>query len=255
MKLISLNVWGGKLFEDLMKFIEDESRNTDIFVFQEMFHTNSDLKWSNGSRANLHFELSQKLQGFKSYFAPAQDGFDIEGSDDFNLSYGLSLFVKSGINPESYKGDFFVYGIRNDRNSGDNSTNPRNLQYVNFKLGGRDCTVAHFHGLWNGKGKTDTEERLDQSKKVRHRLDKMSGDLILCGDFNLKPETESLAILGKEMNNLITKYGITDTRSSHYLKMGRYGDYMLKSPGIKVEKFEVLKIDVSDHLPLVLEFS
>lgn len=118
------------------------------------------------------------------------------------------------------------------------------------------CTLINFHGLWNGHGKLDTEDRLKQSLKVRKFLDGLNAKRsVLMGDFNLLPDTESLAILEKGMKNLIKDYGITSTRSHYYKKEIKFADYALVSPDINIKKFEVLQDTVSDHLPLLLEFN
>ena len=72
--------------------------------------------------------------------------------------------------------------------------------------------------------------------------------------FNLKPDTESIQIIENGMNNLITQYDITSTRSNWYTKEERFADYIFTSPEIIIKTFEVLPDVVSDHLPLFLEF-
>ncbi|MGO6900389.1 endonuclease/exonuclease/phosphatase family protein, partial [Rhizobium ruizarguesonis] len=48
--------------------------------------------------------------------------------------------------------------------------------------------------------------------------------------------------------------GLVDTRTSYYLKQGRFADYMLVTPGVKVAKFEVVEApEVSDHRALLLD--
>ena len=77
---------------------------------------------------------------------------------------------------------------------------------------------------------------------------------ILCGDFNLLPNTESLAILSEDMKNLVKDFDITSTRSKLYTKPEKFADYILVSPDVSVKKFTVMQDEVSDHLPLLLEF-
>ena len=77
----------------------------------------------------------------------------------------------------------------------------------------------------------------------------------MCGDFNLLPNTQSLAILEEGMRNLIKEFGITSTRSELYTKSEKYADYILTSPDIAVHDFKVFSDTISDHLPLMVEFS
>ena len=57
------------------------------------------------------------------------------------------------------------------------------------------------------------------------------------------------------MNNLVERYGVTSTRTRFYPKEEKFADYIFTSPEIQVNHFEVLKDQVSDHAPLLLEFS
>ncbi|OGL67290.1 hypothetical protein A2856_01205 [Candidatus Uhrbacteria bacterium RIFCSPHIGHO2_01_FULL_63_20] len=82
--------------------------------------------------------------------------------------------------------------------------------------------VVNFHGLWNGLGKDDSPDRLEQSRKIVETIKKIDGEIILCGDFNLNPNTESMAIVeAAGLRNLVKEYGITSTRTSLYAKPGR----------------------------------
>ncbi len=113
---------------------------------------------------------------------------------------------------------------------------------------------ATIHGLWNGKGKTDTEDRILQSQRIKKFMSTIHNPIILCGDFNLHPETDSLKMLDENMANLIKTHNITSTRSQYYPKEEKFADYILVSSDIKVKEFKVMQEPVSDHLPLWLEF-
>ena len=113
MKLISLNTWGGKVFQPLLDFIDEQALDTDVFCFQEMFDSLVAVTTSSGTRTNLHTEISCLLPDFSGYFAPAYDGLDIDGNFDFRFSYGLSLFLHSEVSVKQYSGDEFIYGTRN----------------------------------------------------------------------------------------------------------------------------------------------
>lgn len=88
---------------------------------------------------------------------------------------------------------------------------------------------------------------------IRGFVDKTDNPKILCGDFNLNPDTESLSIIEKGMKNLIKDYSITSTRTSLYEKPGKFADYCFISPDIEVKDFKVLPEEVSDHAALYLE--
>ena len=113
-----------------------------------------------------------------------------------------------------------------------------------------------MHGLWQkNTSKKDTPERLLQSNLIKDFLNKKDGKKILCGDFNLSIAGDSLKILEKGMINLIKKYDVKCTRSSFYPKDDKFADYVLVSKDIEIKEFNVLKNEVSDHLPVLLEFN
>lgn len=245
MKLITLNTWGGQVFEPLAEFLKRYSTEIDIFCFQEVLHNAVNVRPVLGDvRPNLFSEFEQMLgERFAGSYAASQDNDE-----------GLAMFVQKTIRIEE-QGDIFVYKHKNAMIGDDGTTVGRNIQYVSFTQNNKQYTVVNFHGLWTGGDKKDTPERFEQSKKVKRFLNDAPGAKVLCGDFNLLPDTESVAILEKGMRNLIKEHGITSTRSHFYDKEPKFADYIMVSPEIKVKDFRVLQDPVSDHLPLYLDFS
>ncbi len=111
----------------------------------------------------------------------------------------------------------------------------------------------NVHGLWTGRGKTDTPERILQSQVIRTFMDTIDTPMIVCGDFNLRPDTESLGMIALGMTDLIKTSGAQSTRTSYYKKEEKFADYILVSPNIAVKQFAVWPDKVSDHSPLFLE--
>ncbi len=254
MKIITLNIWAGIVYDSLIDFVVRHRDTTDIFCFQEVFHTETDKKFINlNARANIHTELVSVLPDHNYFFSCAQEKLE-PGSvpTDYHLEFGLDTFTKKGL--EIVKGETFVFRHKNAVVNSDLRDMGRNIQYITFNYNDKEYSLINFHGLWNGQGKSDTQERLEQSRKVRACMDTLPGEKILCGDFNLLPDTQSIKILEEGMVNLITKNNVTNTRSSLYTKSLKFADYVLVSPGVNIKKFEVLQDVVSDHLPLMLEF-
>jgi endonuclease/exonuclease/phosphatase family metal-dependent hydrolase len=252
-RLISLNIWGGKVYAPLLDFVQKYAGNIDIFCFQEVFYTESGHKISGDTRANIYQEIAALLLEFQGLFAHAQDGYDMDGKVNFHLSCGLAMFIKNNISL-IHSGSKFVHGERNSFASRVYTNMPRNLQFVQFSTEGRDITICNFHGLWTAAGKGDTKSRIVQSEKTSQFIHSVQGEKVLCGDFNLLPDTKSLAILERGMKNLIKEYRITSTRTHLYTKEQKFADYILLSKETPVKDFRVLEDVVSDHSPLLLEF-
>lgn len=257
-KIISLNTWSGQAFPQLVKFISEHASDTDVFCFQEVFHTTSDIIVDHGARTNLFHELCQLLPNHTGYPAFGEGGYDINaGKVDFHLEWGLATFVHKNINLLDQQ-NHLVFQFEEDlaENYGKQHRHAHVLKIG--KPGHNPITVINFHGLWKRSfGKNDSPERLQQSKKLLEIISKQQETpIVLTGDFNLDPHTESLSLLKQNLRDLISEYGITSTRSSIYTKPGRFADYAFVSPQLQIESFEVpQEITASDHLPLIIKVS
>lgn len=256
MKVICLNTWGGRAGkENLLNFFETYRDTTDIFCLQEIWKERYDhLEGKNAGgvpisnddiMTHAFQEISVVLPDHEPYFRPS-----------FLEHYGLCMFVRKGI-AVLEDGDVFVHEERGFMPPEEEvGLHARNLQYVMIETNGKQCTVMNFHGLWNGKGKSDCTERLEQSDRIVEFIKGRAEPVVLCGDFNLTPGTESLKkIEVSGLRNLISEFGITSTRTSLYTKSERYADYAFVSPEIAVNEFKVLPDEVSDHAALYLDFS
>lgn len=115
--------------------------------------------------------------------------------------------------------------------------------------------MVNVHGLWNGNGKTDTPDRLVQSDNIIKFIKNLDNPFVLCGDFNLLPDTESLKKFEEfGLRNLVREYNIRSTRTKFYDKEHKFADYIFVSKDIKVVDFKVMSDEVSDHSPLILDF-
>jgi endonuclease/exonuclease/phosphatase family metal-dependent hydrolase len=56
------------------------------------------------------------------------------------------------------------------------------------------------------------------------------------------------------LKNLVAEFGVVSTRTSLYARPERFADYVFVSPGVDVFAFRVLRDEVSDHAPLMLQF-
>ncbi len=256
MKLISLNTWGGKIYEPLVNFIKKHSKDTDIFCFQEVFKTSTENSELGGHRISLYKDLSTLLPDFQGYFSPTQERYIFYyGFVDFDLCYGLAIFIKKNIKILSH-GDFFVFRKRNGLDPIDiPHTLPKNLQHLSFFYKKGRITICNYHGIWLPNSKSDSLSRIQQSQKIKHFLDNQKGEKILCGDFNLGLETQSTKIIESGMINLIKQYPVPTTRNKFFPGDEKFADYIFVSNEIKVKSFEVPQIEISDHLPMILEFS
>lgn len=254
MRIITLNTWGGRAMHPLMRFFRKRAPETDVFCLQEVFDTDqASLEARHPDehvRGDLFRKISAELADFRGAFAAFGDNSDRQS---------LAVFVRRTV-PVKEIADFVVYQPPQPREHGSVVFSSRKLQTVTVEFGGRDLLVANFHGLWNGGPKTDTPERLEQSRRVKESLGKHAGPAVVCGDFNLLPETESVRILEQGMRNHVREQGVASTRTPLYRHYDdpaepNFADYVLSTPDLEVKRFEVLPDLVSDHAPLYAEFA
>lgn len=245
MKLISLNTWVGRAGkEGLLNFFK-KYKDTDIFCLQEIWEGGEHAieyyakTWGKGITNTQITDISKILNNHSAFFYPSHEDF-----------YGLAIFIKKDIKIIE-EGEIFVHKTKKDTFDKEDVNHARNLHYITLETPKGIKTIVNFHGLWNGQGKYDTNERLLQSDNIVNFLKNIQHPYILCGDFNLLPNTQSLKKLEDlGLRNLIKEFGVVSTRSSHYKKPNKFADYMLVSEGIEVNDFRMLPDEISDHLAM-----
>ena len=246
MRLICLNTWGGKLYDQFSSFLQRFQKTTDLFCLQEVFThpPTSGFKTGDPERvADLYERLERQLRGFTGYLTEPYTSFGER----------LALFVRDSVKIDNY-GDTILCPQRDVVVDKRSFSIGSRLQWIGFHRGKKWCTVANMHGMWLPSGKEDSSERLIQSDRIVRFITHVEGAKILCGDLNLLPQTRCINMLEQHLRNLTREYAVTSTRSSHYSKNGKFADCISTSADVRVLGFHVLEDEVSDHLPLLLEF-
>lgn len=267
MRFVSLNAWGGQLWENLRDWVPQVG--ADVLCLQEMIRApEPSPEWLSyvdpyrrlAQRADLFADISALLPDHQARFAPAAQG-PLSGEDGriYRSEHGLGLWARRDL---ALAGAFegYVHG-RYRRDGWGAEPVPRAIQMVRVTDPARGKTgiVAQFHGLRDPSGKGDTPERLAQARKavsLIRQFRRVDEPIILAGDFNLLPVSESFAIFAElGLADLVTGLGITDTRTARYKKPERHANYCLVSANVRVHKFEApAEPEVSDHRPLILDF-
>ena len=252
MNIVTLNTWGGRAGkEKLLDCLRENRVNVDIFCLQEIWNGRHEVRGTLAGGVVLNDIYPELLSEIKEILVD----YDCNFQSQFRDYFGLALFVKKDIKTMEYGGQF-VHKEEGYENPHDIGKHARKIQFVRIGEYATPLTVINFHGLWNGEGKGDSDDRILQSQNILSFLKEQTGEVILCGDFNLTPDTESLRIIGSSgLRNLISEYGITSTRTSLYAKPVRHASYVFVSDGIQVADFKVLPEEVSDHAALLLEIN
>lgn len=237
-----------------MAWIQEQAGATDIFCFQEV-PLGSQPVFSEKRRLNLFSEIDSRLPDFTGYAYPAKKGSYFGGHPlPSAVDAGEAIFVKTSLLVVS-SGGFRTYAQGGSVDADLRITVTGNCQHVTVQTPD-DVLITTVHGLWQGNThKRDTPERLYQSQTILTFFKEHDLPKILCGDFNLMSNTESVRMLERSgLRNLIQDFSITDTRGPLYTKELRFADYVFVSPQINVRSFSVPVVSISDHLPMVLDF-
>ena len=265
MRILCLNGWGGKLHHELAAYVRSVS--PDILCLQEVVHTPaSDKDWLDyrdgdhilPQRANFLRDMADALPGHTAIFCPAAQGVLWDGDEFVASQWGLATFVRAGF-PVIGQMQAFVHKGFSPDGYGDHprSRNAHAIRVYDYDRKG-PVSIIHTHGLRDLNGKMDTPERLAQAGRIADLVGAIAepGDrIVLCGDFNVEPDSATFEILGRlGLKDLVTGGGHRGTRTSLYTKPDRFADYMLVNDAVEVRRFEVVTTpEVSDHCPLLLE--
>ncbi len=255
-KFITLNVWrGGVLMDNVIHFIKKE--DPDILTLQEV-QNGYDKTLPENFRT---IELFKKNLEYKNYY--------YSPSFAEKTKYGLvdnGSAILSRYPFEAAKTVFIEFYYR-QRSEGTNSdkyseeniqaflNTPRNLQWVDIKIGKSELSIFNLHGIWGLDGK-DNPRRLQMGEKIIEEIRKKE-NVILAGDFNMQPDTQTIANIEKYVRNVFkdeleSTFNMKRKTNSELRKAAV--DMVFASSKIKVIDHYCPIVDVSDHLPLVCVF-
>lgn len=244
-KLLSLNLWqGGLLFDSIIEFIHEE--RPDILALQEVFR-GKDKNLPKNLRSLE--ELKQQLKDYYYHFAPELLVELKEGKIDA----GNAIFSRFPLVAKEVVFFDIPYGTHTEKpSSGDYSLHPKNMHYVTIRYSHDLLNVFNLHGIWGFDG-NDSERRLKMSKIILEQI-KGEENVILAGDFNVQPHTQTIKNIEKRLVNVF-KNELKTTFNMQHKQNPPYAtavvDMIFVSKGIKVLEHYCPQADVSDHLPLV----
>jgi endonuclease/exonuclease/phosphatase family metal-dependent hydrolase len=267
-RLLSLNV---SLFDEnnekLTHFISDVT--PDIVCLQEVTRKVDDSALdsfiSKGAidqavkRLPYSFYVSNwALRDFKLHNFHGKELFQF----DFNGVIEYGNYIKSRFKITEGKGifvqDHFSYITNWEWMANNPGKDPRVLQVADIQINNeKKLRILNYHGIWS-KDKRDTDLTISASQKIVQCAHEVACPVIICGDFNLFPDTKSIGILKDNFNSLVDDFHIMYTRpKSNELSSVKRNvvDYVFVSKEISVKQFNVIDNDVSDHLPLLMEFN
>jgi endonuclease/exonuclease/phosphatase family metal-dependent hydrolase len=248
MKLVQLNLWQGRIIRHAVHFIEQEK--PDILCMQEIYASERDVPtWDAFSSVRL---IRDVLPHEHFFFAPLYS-FEVAGRP---VTMGNAILSRFPIHNKHIE---FVNGHYVPNIATENLTpDTRNFQSCELELpDGKRLSVVNHHACWDGTPKGSPRLR-EKMQIVKEHIDTLPRPLILTGDMNVVPTSETMQIFNGTLENLTETHNAKTTLTQLARALDNDNivpcDNTLVSPEIKVTRYEVSDYLVSDHKGIIVEF-
>lgn len=244
LKFLCLNLWqGGNLLDEAIAWIKQE--DPDVIAMQEVYD-GKDPSWERRFRS---MDVLREALGYPhAAFAPAF----LERTAFGKVEQGNAVFSRF---PMTESAPIFYdvpYGEREDKPEYFERT-PRNLQRVALDVNGIEMDIFNTQGVW-GKDGRDNERRIEMGRVIAEAV-RDAANVILAGDFNVNPDTESVSRIERELGNVF-KDGLASTfnmkQKTNPVFATAVVDMVFVSPTMTVVSKSCPNVNVSDHLPLLV---
>lgn len=265
MKLIHLNVESFKYFDALVDFLEAEK--PDILSLVEATD-GSFFGTQGGEKRDYLWELSARF-GWNSVFHPTV----FRDMGNYHISLGAAVLSRFPLTTQDklYFGEQRPTIVPNDSISF--SDKPKYERYphawkwsfpflvtqVQTEGWPVRLLTAHFHVSYEC---LETLQIWQDAERVVEYLNAHDQDIptILTGDFNIRNESMAIKTIREKLTQHSENFTNTLCRSIHPIFLDKPGhpwlwiDHIF-TQNVSVSTCEVREVEVSDHLPLVLDFS
>ena len=163
MKIVTLNIWGGRVLEPLSQFAQTKLQKADIICLQEVLSAKESLPGVEVCTNTLERLLPLMNEYRFVYNSNVVDTLTSNISLP-GLRYGNAIFVRKTIQLRASHNYYIVKqpGDNFDLERGED--HPRALQVVQLSDGaGHDFAVANYHGYWSNGPKMDDDVRIKQT--------------------------------------------------------------------------------------------
>lgn len=244
MKIIQANIWHGKLNSKITDFFRAEK--PDFICLQEI----CDLKGSSGTGRFVTLDEIVESTGLNHVYMSPAYSFSFMKRE---LGYGNAILSKHPIT--NSKTVFTNKAYKKDFDTMQDGRNFRNFQQVQVDVEGAPLHLLNHHGYHVKSGVYHGNDATTAGvKMIADAIKELDGPLIVCGDFNLDPDSPSLAPLNEQLHNLTTAHHVQRTTTS-LCPYDAVLDYIFINDQIREGSFAVSDVLISDHKPLVFEFS
>jgi len=215
----------------------------DIITFQEVYESESDMGVFPGLA-----EVANNLRFHHHYFSP------LYSLQFFGRLAEFGNATVSNLALSDTRTEFTNLEYKHELMFDDDDYNVRNFQHVTVTdQNGKIVHIINHHGYHVEGHKKGNDFTLKACRQIVDYALQLDGPVIIAGDFNLVPDSESLGVINEHFRNLTQQYGLASTRTDLTHKTEPC-DYIFVNDMLKVSNFYVSEVVASDHVGLVVDF-
>lgn len=243
MKLIQLNTWSCKLSTEIVRLFQQEK--PDFACMQEVVSTGFD-----GNILDTINDITDIYPFSDYYYTPLVEfSFMHHRASRGNMIASQFPITKK---QEAWTHGEYIEDFDYLDSGGYNAA--RNFAHVETRINKKPLHLLTLHGYHIKENKNGNEETLRACKMLVHYASALQGAVIITGDFNLAPESESIGFMNEAFRNLSSEYKLSTTRN-HLTTKTEVCDYIFVNDEVEVKDFYMPNFIASDHNALVLEFN
>jgi len=262
MKIVSFNI-GLKIDNSLKvaKFLKE--LDADVVCLQEVIRHFSPKVFPKYKSKSIIDSYLSKIYPY-CFFGPQWISKAVFQNGKLHRNYGG--FIEQGnyilskypIISAQNKHYFKNYSLEIDHTNFEKIDHPRSVVIATLNIRGKKLIVLTLHGTFSGE-KKDTKRSLKQAEFLINTAKEYKNlPIILSGDFNVTPDTKTTRLLSNNFKNIMEDFEIKTTLphpNKNIKKKNQTIDYFFVNKYVKSENLEVYKTNISDHLPVIFEFS
>jgi endonuclease/exonuclease/phosphatase family metal-dependent hydrolase len=242
MKLIQLNTWSCKLSTEIVRLFDQEK--PDITCLQEVVSAEFD-----GKILDTIDNILDAHAFADNYYTPLVEfSFMHHRAKRGNMIVSQLPIVNSA---EHWTHGEYTEDFDYVDSGGYNVA--RNIAHAEIDTPQGIVHVLTLHGYHIKEHKDGNEDTLRACRELVEYAATLDGPVVITGDFNLAPTSDSIRLVDGSFRNLTSEYKLATTRN-HLTSKTEVCDYIFVNDKILVNDFRMSDIIASDHNALVLDF-
>ncbi len=238
LKILQWNIYWQQPLEPVIEFLK--SVDADVLCLQEVMNN-----YSTQHKGDSAQRIADKLgfDYFGSYINKSDEGYE----------QGNMIFTRHKI---LYKNEALINEYDQSQEKTFDNEN-RSYVEVTLLVNGKKITIGTTHMSYTHRFE-ESYAKDREADKLLKAIEQHTKAFILCGDFNAEPGSRTITRLSKAYRDIGPHHDLKTWTTKPFLYQGFDAkdlnwrlDHIFATDDIKVTSSEVLRTDLSDHLPIL----